>query len=253
MATIQAQAPHRPPFKATARKYLYVMAGGVMLFMTLWGFRAYYLRGMGAGDVALLPAMVRLDAIHGWAVTTWIGLFFVQAVLVAMNRRSWHKLLGWCSLAVAFTACSSGLVVAVLSVRNSPTFQFWGMDYRQFLLVMLTEMTVFACFVVLAVIHRKRPQRHRDMMFMATLSVLAGSTVRMPGLIPYFGDSGWNGIFGPVTLLGVVLLALRYLIDGKLDRWLAGGLIGMTAAYFLAVTTATTLWWSDAAFSMFGV
>lgn len=253
MATIEAQAPRQPSLRTIGRRYLYVMAGGVMLLMMIWGFRAYYLRGMGAGDVAILPQMVRLDAVHGSAVSAWIGLFFVQALLVASNRRNWHKLLGWCSLAVAITACSSGLIVAVLSVKSAPGFVFFGMPYREFLLVMLTEMVTFACFVTLAVVNRKRPPRHRAMMLMASLSVLAGSTVRMPGLAPYFGDSGWNGIFGPVTVLGVVLLVLRSLIDRKLDRWLTGGLLAMTAAYILAVYVAATELWSSIASSVFGV
>ncbi|MXO60297.1 hypothetical protein GRI89_12185 [Altererythrobacter salegens] len=64
MTTATIQAPHRPSLRATGRKFLYVITGGVILLMTLWGFRSYYLHGMGAGDTPLLSEMVRLDAIH---------------------------------------------------------------------------------------------------------------------------------------------------------------------------------------------
>ncbi len=252
MATA-AGAPRPASLRALARKYFYPLAGVVMLLMTVWGFRAYYLRGLGAGDAPILPEMALIDAVHGSALSAWIVLFLVQASLVAGNRRGWHKGLGWCTLAVAVTVFASGTIVAVESVRAAPGFVFFGMDYRLFLLVMLVEISVFAVFVVLAVIHRKRPQRHRAMMLMATLSILAGSTARMPELAPYFGASGWSALFGPVTLLGFLLLVLRSLIDRKFDRWMAGGLIGMTGAFMLAIEAAYTGAWDRFAASAFGV
>ena len=253
METVSAAPPRSLDVRASLRQCFFAIAGGIMLLVTLWGFRAYYLRGLGAGDVEIAPTMVRLAAVHGGALTAWIVLFLAQTVLVASNRRYWHRVLGWGALAVAFAVCMSGLLVAVRSVQAAPGFVFWGMDYRQFLLIMLVEIATFACFVVLAVLHRKRPQRHRAMMLMATLSILAGATVRMPGLAEYFGDSGWSGIFGPVALLGFVFLALRSLIDGRLDRWMAGGLVGMTAVYVLAVSAATSSAWGSIAASLFGV
>lgn len=253
MATVAAPRPNPGNFRALARKSFYPASAGVMLLMMLWGFRAFYLRGHAAGDQMIMPVMLRLDVIHGSALTAWVTLFFVQTVLVASDRRSWHKVLGWCALAVAATVCTSGSIVAVESVRNTPGFVFFGMDYRLFLLVMLTEMAAFATFVVLAVIQRKRPQRHRAMMLMATLSIIAGSTARMPGLAPYFTDNGWSGLFGPVTLLGATFLLLRSLIDRKLDRWMAWGLLGMSGAFALAIQASYTGAWDRIASSVFGV
>jgi hypothetical protein len=70
------------------------------------------------------------------------------------------------------------------------------MAYRQFLLVMLVEMALFAAFVLAGVLMRKRREKHRAMMLLATLSILAGATVRMPVLFSVFGEAGWTGIFG---------------------------------------------------------
>jgi hypothetical protein len=180
-------------------------------------------------------------------------LFFIQTLLIAGHRRNWHKVLGYCSLGVALAVCASGFLVAVRSVQAAPGFVFMGMDYRQFLLVMLVEIVVFSALVILAVIHRKRSQRHRAMMLMATLSILPGATVRMPALASVFGTGGWSGIFGPVALFGLVLLALHYWLNGRLDRWMAGGLLGMNVVYFLTVSAATTRFWDGIARSVFGV
>jgi len=36
----------------------------------------------------------------------------------------------------------------------------------------------------------KRPKIHKAMMLLASLSILAGATVRMPVLVPVFGEAG---------------------------------------------------------------
>ena len=41
------------------------------------------------------------------------------------------------------------------------------------------------------------------------MSILAGATLRMPILFPVFGTTGWVGMFGPIFVLGAVLLATR--------------------------------------------
>jgi hypothetical protein len=61
---------------------------------------------------------------------------------------------------------------------------------RQFLIVMLAEVRLFTLFVLAGVAFRKRPNIHRAMMLLASLSILAGATVRMPVLFPVFGKAG---------------------------------------------------------------
>ena len=76
---------------------------------------------------------------------------------------------------MALVVSVSGFVVAVESVRPVPAIPFWGMAYRQFLLVMLAEVALFSLFVLAGVLSRKRPKIHRAMMLLATLSILAGA------------------------------------------------------------------------------
>ena len=67
---------------------------------------------------------------------------------------------------------------------------FWGMEYRQFQLIMLAEIALFTIFVLAGRLTRKRPEIHRVMMLLASLSILAGATVRMLILFAVFGESG---------------------------------------------------------------
>ena len=108
------------------------------------------------------------------------------------------------------------------------------MAYRQFLLVMLAEVALFSGFVVAGLLFRRQPEIHRPMMLLASLSILAGATVRMPILFPVFGESGWIGIFGPIFTLGAAFLLTRRVLRGVFDRRLATGYAAMVLFYVSA-------------------
>jgi hypothetical protein len=118
------------------------------------------------------------------------------------------------------------------------------MAYRQFMLVMLIEVTLFTLFVLAGVLFRKRPKIHKAAMLLASLSILAGATIRMPVLFPVFGEAGWAGIFGPVFVLGAVFVLVRSFLNGAPDRWLAAGYAVMVAVYIAACELAITDAWS---------
>jgi hypothetical protein len=152
--------------------------------------------------------------------------------------------LGWGGVAIALVAAGSGFMLAVESVRPVPAIPFWGMAYRQFLLVMLIEVALFTLFVLAGVLFRKRPKIHKAMMLLASLSILAGATVRMPVLFPVFGEAGWAGIFGPVFALGAVFVLVRCVSGGTTDRWLAAGYAVMAAVYIAACELAVSDAWN---------
>jgi hypothetical protein len=97
-----------------------------------------------------------LVLVHAIALTGSMVLFLVQALLIDVRSRQVHKRIGWGGAAVALGVTLSGWVLAVQSVRSAPDFPFWGMAYRQFLLVMLAEIALFAAFVRAGVLMRKR-------------------------------------------------------------------------------------------------
>jgi hypothetical protein len=215
-----------------------------MLAIMVAGFHPYYLRGKGMAGRTISPQLATLVFVHGAAMTAWLMLFLVQSVLVPARRLRIHMKLGWCGIAVALVAAGSGFMLAVESVRPVPDISFWGMAYRQFLLIMLIEVALFTLFVLAGVLVRKRPKIHKAMMLLASLSILAGATVRMPVLFPVFGEAGWLGIFGPVFALGAVFLLVRSFLGGGTDRWLAAGYAAMVAVYIAACEFAVSDAWS---------
>jgi hypothetical protein len=152
--------------------------------------------------------------------------------------------LGWSGVAVAIVAAGSGFMLAVESVRPVPEIPFWGMAYRQFMLIMLIEIALFTLFVSAGVLFRRRPKIHKAALLLASLSILAGATVRMPVLFPVFGEAGWAAIFGPVFVLGAVFVLVRSFLNGATDRWLAAGYAVMVAVYIGACQFAVSDAWS---------
>jgi hypothetical protein len=225
-------------------RYFYSISAFVFLVLTFWGFHAFYLRGRAAGGDPIAPGMFVLDSIHGAAMTAWVLLFFVQAVLIGVRNRRLHMKLGWAALGIAPVLVIFSILTAYHSVKALPDFVFFAMPYPRFLLVMFTEVALFTTFVTAGLITRKRPAIHRPMMMLASLSILAGSTVRIPEVYPIFGQAGWLGLFGPVFVLGAVLLVIRFLLTRKLDKPFAVGYTALVAAYILACQLAFSETWN---------
>jgi len=244
---------HLPPRAAPIKPqhYFYSIAAIIMLVIMLAGFYPFYLRGEGMAGRKISPELLTLVIVHGASMTAWMALFLVQSLLIPTKKRRLHMKLGWGAVAVALVVSVSGFMVAVESVRPVPAIPFWGMAYRQFLIDMLAEVALFTLFVMAGVLSRKRPKIHRAMMLLATLSILAGATVRMPHLFPVFGEAGWVGIFGPIFTLGAILLLARSLLARTFDRWFAAGYAAMVVIYVAASKFAVSDAWGQLARAVF--
>ena len=56
---------------------------------------------------------------------------------------------------------------------------------------MYTEIALFAAFVTIGVLNRKRPRIHRPMMLMASLAIVSGATARIAQVGSIFGGHLW--------------------------------------------------------------
>lgn len=225
-------------------RVFYSTAGAVFLLIMVTGFRHYLVGGTHTDGSPIDPAIRSVVALHGAAIMAWFVLFFVQALLISVRNRTLHMKLGWSVLVIGATIACTGPLVAFRSVQLAPPdAQFFGMEYRRFLLVMFTEIAMYAVFVTVGVLARKRPKIHRPMMLMASLTILAGATARMPVLYPVFGESGWVGLFGPVFCLGAVLLLVRFVMTRSLDRWFAVGYASCVIAFVASEKLSLTSTW----------
>ena len=227
----------------TPARYFFVAAAITMLAVMAAGFHPYYLRGEGMAGRKIAPPLATLVFVHGAAMTAWLTIFLVQSLLAPTRRLRIHMKLGWGAVAIALVAAGSGFLLAVESVRPVPAIPFWAMAYRQFMLVMLSEVALFTLFVLAGVYFRKRPRIHKAMMLLASLSILAGATVRIPMLFPVFGEAGGPGIFGPIFTLGALFLLVRSFVGGVMDRGLVAGDVVMVVVYIAACEFAVSGAW----------
>ena len=210
----------------------------------LVGFHSFVTSGRAAGGRIIDPAMVHLDLIHGLAIAAWYFLFLTQSLLISVRNRRLHFKVGWAAVAIALTIAVTGPWVAIRSVQiTPPEFHFVGLLYSRFLLVMLTEVALYTAFVAIGILNRKKPGIHRAAMILASLSLLAGATVRMPFLHPVFGATGWIGLFGPVFCLGAVLLLIRRAVTRSFDRWFAIGYAAWVILFIASEKLSLTETW----------
>lgn len=134
----------------------------------------YYLKGYF--HPAPLAPLVHL---HGFVFTTWILLFLVQTVLVARDRTDLHRKLGLAGAILAATLVLLGLTTAVAAVRYG-SFAAGGVELLRFLAVPLGDILVFAVLASAGIYLRRRPEPHKRLMLLATISLLNPAVGRWP-------------------------------------------------------------------------
>jgi hypothetical protein len=233
-------------------RWFYTAVGASFLVIMLVGFRSFVTTGTGEAGRVINPTIFRLDLIHGLAIASWFLLFFIQALLINVRNRRLHFTLGWSVVAIALAILVTGPWVALRSVQITPReLQFFGMPYPRFLLVMFTEIGLYASFVTIGVFTRKKPKIHRSAMVLASLCILGGATSRIPFLHPIFGETGWVGLFGPVFCLGAILLLIRSLLTHSFDRWFATGYAALVSIIIVSEKLAMTDTWGTVVATVF--
>ena len=140
--------------------------------------RTYYLRFLGD-----LPPLGVLLHLHGAVFTAWLVVFIVQTRLVARRRIDMHRKLGIASVGLAVLVALVGVAAAVDAAVRVP-LRPTGLTGAQFTIVPLTTIALFAAFVSLGIVFRKRAALHKRFMVLAMIAVLSPATSR---LIALFG------------------------------------------------------------------
>ena len=185
-----------------ARRLFYVGMSGALLVIVLMGFsRSLYFRPFF--NVAAIPASVWT---HGLVLTAWFVAVFLQAILVARRRVDLHRQFGWM---VAGTGVAVLLVSTAVTVNFLSRRQALGTDVEArlatFSLIVwgdIAALVAFALFFGTAVALRHRPEVHKRLMLLSSLSILEPAMFRIWGW-PIFG-----GVDRHLASLGALLALL---------------------------------------------
>lgn len=156
-----------------------------------WGFFYTYLGPYLAGGPGVdLPAAVHL---HGISFLAWYALLAVQAFLVMTGAMQLHRWLGFASIALAVVMILTGLLVVGVRM-NAGLYdddQFWA----AFSLAILSNLILFAGFLLLALVRRKRADHHRRLIICAAATGSGAAVFRIlfvivgPGTTPFLRRS----------------------------------------------------------------
>ncbi len=226
-------------------RFFYTAAGAIFLVLIVLGFQQYIFHGKHVDGSPIAPVMLAIVVAHSTAIFLWFVGFFVQALLISTHNRRLHMTLGWGVVGIAALIVVTGPLVATRSLQVDPSQVVFDWPSRPFLLVMYTEIALFAVFVTMGVLNRKRPRIHRPMMLMASLAIVSGATARIAQVGSIFGGHLWMALFAPVVTLGLLLLGLRAGMTRSFDRPFAMGLAVMAVVTLIAGRLAMTNVWVD--------
>lgn len=190
--------------RLTDERLFFMGMAAAMAIVTFVGFApTYYLAGSYAPRAPALTPVVHL---HGALCTGWVLFLILQTGLVAAGRRDVHRAAGIAGVAIAIAVVATGLFVATHSHRRVHTAATDGTmaDPYVFLIFPVSAALIFALFVTLGVLNRRRPDYHKRLMILATASMIAPALAR----IVTRTTTALPGAFGALILINLFIAAL---------------------------------------------
>ena len=193
-----------------------------MLFTALVGFSRTYFLGLVSGHAATVTGRVPNATVHLHAVLfmSWLVLFIVQTRLVATYRVKVHRKLGYFAIALAVAMILVGGRTAVEAARLGAVPP--GANPWTFIAIPFGDITTFAGFFIAAVLWRNDKERHKRLMILASVCLMAAPLVRFPGVLR-------------VGALAAYGLSLLFVIGAALYDWRARGRVHPVYRWGLAL------------------
>ena len=218
----------------TTRRSLYYVVALATLFLVFAGFaRTYYLKGLF--DTPGLPPLVHL---HGFVMTGWFALLFIQAYLVSTDRTAVHRRLGIAAAGWAVLVLVVGFATAIHAARRGFTP---GPPPLVFLVVPLMDLLVFGSLTGAALRYRRRSDIHRRLMLMGSVAILAPAISRLP-LAP-IQTGGLPVIFGSLLVAATACVAYDTWRHRRLHPAFGWSLLAVVASVPLRVALGGTPAW----------
>jgi hypothetical protein len=232
-------------------RFFYSSAAFLLLLFMLWGFSLFYLQGKAYPGRPLTPPIRSLVIAHGVAMTLWMLLFIVQPLLIMTRNHRTHMRLGLFGTGLAAVATLLGINLSIASARvTPPEWRLWGLDPKQFMMISLSSILLFAVFVAIGILRRRKPDVHRPMMLLASLSILPPSMDRIPMIHNLFEGTVMGNFFGAYAsslVVGLLLIGVHSSLTRKPNRSLAIGYGAVVIVAFSAMQLAPTAAWASLA------
>lgn len=196
--------------------------------------RTFFLRSY-FDSTRLMPML----QVHGVVFTSWIVLLITQTTLVAANRTDLHRRLGIAGAVIAATMAVVGTITAIVRAKQGAAPP-GGPPPLVFLTIPLFDMLMFSILVSIGLYFRRRPDVHKRLMVLATISILAAAIARLPFDILKAGPPAFFGLTDLFILACIVydLISRRRL--HKATVW--GGLAIILSQPLRLIIGGTSAW-----------
>ncbi len=197
--------------------------------------------------------------IHGALFSAWTLLLVWQTYSVANGRVDRHRASGLAGIALATAMVVIGFATAIYSLRTGLAAGF-GDRVRAFFIVPVSTLLLFMGFFVAAISNIRRPEWHKRLMLLATISLLPAAVARWffvaatgggPGLRPGLGQPLPVSFAAAPGLLVELLMVAGMIYDWRSRgrphlAWLLGAAITTAVVLLRSPISATSGWMSFA-------
>jgi len=235
------------------RTHLYYAATAlVMLAVMLTGFHDFYFHGKAyPGRREITPPIHGLVILHGIAMAGWVLLFLVQSLLINLRKHRIHRILGPLAAVLAAGIVLSGLQLTVQSMRLGPLDSVvFALTRKQFMSLGFATMFLFAGAVGFGLWNRRRPEVHRPMMLLATLSPLTSAIGRIDSVSALYQGTPLEMVFGPsvgMLVLGAIFFLANWWITHRPDKCYLAGYSVVATTFVATIQFSRTRAWDQLA------
>jgi hypothetical protein len=195
-------SPSRP-------RWFFVGMSAALLAIVLAGFaRTFFLReyfGTAQLPTGLqtLPALLH---VHGIVLTSWFVLFLVQTTLIASRHTDIHRRLGVAGAILAIVVVVVSLMVNIRAIPRSPANGLSAAELPGLIGANIASLLNFSVLAASGIYLRRRPETHKRLMLLASISIIGPALSRIPGVheFPVLYLVGMLSLFIALPLYDIV-------------------------------------------------
>jgi hypothetical protein len=221
-------------------RLFYIWMAAACAVVSFGGFAPTYWLQLPAGTFVGSP----LVHIHGVLFSSWTLLLLSQTLLVANGRLRNHRAWGLAGISLATAMVFMGLAAAIQTLTAGLRAGY-GDHSRAFLILPVSGMVLFAGFFIAAIANIQRPEAHKRLMLLATITLLQAAMARIFFVLITGGGPGLRPGLGPPPPLdiGLVpsLITELLIVAGLVYDWRTRGRPHPVWLIGAAITTAVIL------------
>jgi hypothetical protein len=228
------------------REHIFYIGMGVVIAATIFvGFApSYFLKPYYNTPYYSTQPLTPLLHLHGIVFTAWFLLYLTQTILIAAHRTTIHRRLGILGAVLAVLMVVLGTATGILMTRRFlplPDAMPIGLPPLTALAMLLGEMVAFSSLVSAGIYFRRRPDVHKRLMLLATISISVAAIGRLP--FAFIQEVGPLAFFGLTDLFVVALLIYDLISLGRVHRATAwGGLLLVASQTLHWLIGGTEVW-----------